>query len=737
MRQNRNLNRKAQPPPTKREWVSDRRFQAVALIFAAMLLAYLPAIIKGGFVWDDHVFVTDNLLLRNVEGLRRIWLELGAMTQYYPLTYSSLWLEYHFWGLHPLGYHAVNVLLHGLNVLLLFKILRRLEVPGAWLAAAIFALHPVEVESVAWVTELKNTLSGVCCLGTALAYLNFDRDRKWTFYAGALGLFILGLMAKSVITTLPAALLVVFWWKRGRLTWKRDVLPLLPFFAVGIASGLFTAWMERKFVGAEGSGFDFSLVERCLIAGRAFWFYLGKLFWPANLLFIYPRWNISQAVWWQYLFPAAALLLLAGCWLLRRRTRGPLAGLLFFAGTLLPALGFFNVYPFRYSFVADHFQYLAGIGPIVLAAAGMTIASGFLERRKPFLEPVLCGALLAALGMLTWQQCGMYADNETLWRRTLVGNPNSFMVHDNLGAALLKKGRVVEGIEQFQTALKLEPESASARNNLGAAFLDQGRVDEAIEEYQKAIAVEPENLIAQSMARQMLGNLLLRKGQVDEAIPLYQKALEINPDNAEVHNNLGLALFQKGRLDEAIAQCQKAMEINPDFAEAHFTLGNALFQKGRLDQAIAHYQQALAIRPDFAGVHYNLGNALLQKGQLDEAVVQYQKVLEVHPDSTAVYDKLRQLAWMLATSPDASVRNGAKAVELAQQANQLAGGKNPVFLQTLAAACAEAGRFGDAIQDVQKAIELARASGQPDLVEQLSGELKLYEAGLPFHQQSK
>src|ERR1039457_3906667 len=178
MRQNRKLNRKAPPPPNKREWFSDRRFQGV-LIVAAILLAYFPAILKGGFVWDDHVFVTDNLLLRNMDGLQRIWFELGATTQYYPLTYSCLWLEYHFWGLHPLGYHLVNVLLHGLNVLLLFRILRRLEVPGAWLAAAIFALHPVQVETVAWITEHKNMLSGACYLGAALAYLNFDRDRKW------------------------------------------------------------------------------------------------------------------------------------------------------------------------------------------------------------------------------------------------------------------------------------------------------------------------------------------------------------------------------------------------------------------------------------------------------------------------------------------------------------------------------------------------------------------------------
>ncbi len=271
-----------------RDWI------CALLLVLVTVLAYQPAW-NGKPIWDDDAHITKPEL-RSLGGLARIWMEPGAAQQYYPLVHSFFWVEHRVWGDRTLGYHLINLLLHAGCALLLVKILRRLEVPGAWLAAAIFALHPVEVESAAWIAELKNTLSGVCCLGAALAYLNFDRNRKWTFYAGALGLFMLGLMSKTVIATLPATLLVIFWWQRGRLSWNQDVLPLLPFFAAGIVAGLFTAWMERAFIGAEGSDFNLSAIQRCLIAGRAFWFYLGKLFWPAHLIFIYPRWNVSRAV---------------------------------------------------------------------------------------------------------------------------------------------------------------------------------------------------------------------------------------------------------------------------------------------------------------------------------------------------------------------------------------------------------------------------------------------------------
>ena len=348
---------------------------AIVLV-VAVVLTYQPAW-QGGLIWDDDAHVTRSELC-SWQGLYRIWFDLRRHEQYYPLLHSAFWIEHQLWGRATLGYHLVNILLHAAAAVMVAMILRRLAVPGALLAAAVFALHPVQVESVAWITEQKNTLSAVFYLAAAWLYLRFDDQRKRWWYACSLGLFVLGLLSKTVTATLPGALLVLFWWRRGRLSWRRDIVPLLPFFALGAGAGALTAWVERKLIGAQGAAFDLSIVQRVLIGGRAVCFYLGKLLWPSNVLFLYPRWNVSATIWWQYLFPAGALLLLAVAWGLRRRLRGPLAGLLFFAGTLFPVLGLFNVFPFIYSFVADHFQYLASLGIIVLVSAGAAL---LLERR--------------------------------------------------------------------------------------------------------------------------------------------------------------------------------------------------------------------------------------------------------------------------------------------------------------------------------------------------------------------
>jgi len=337
------------------------------LLVAATFLAYWPAW-NGQPVWDDDLNLTKPELWTTAD-FAPLWTKPGATPQYYPLSYSVFWMEHHLWGRSTLGFHLFNILLHVFSALLIVRILQRLRIPGAWLAAGIFALHPIQVESVAWMTELKNTLSGVFFLGAGLAYLRFDYKQEKRYYAVAFILFILGLLAKSAIVILPAALLMVFWWMRGRIGWKRDVTPLLPFFTIGIISGVFTAWFERRFVGAAGNDFNFTFIERCLIAGKAAWFYLYKLFWPVNLNFIYPRWHIDASAMCQYLFPAALLLAAALFWGLRNRSRAPLATLLYFCITLFPALGFFNVNFFRFSFVADHFQYLACLGPIAAAAA--------------------------------------------------------------------------------------------------------------------------------------------------------------------------------------------------------------------------------------------------------------------------------------------------------------------------------------------------------------------------------
>jgi tetratricopeptide (TPR) repeat protein len=678
------------------EWFWNLRKQdwLLGLLLAmAVFCAYQP-VWHAGFIWDDEAHVTRPELC-SLGGLARIWFQLGATQQYYPLMHSVFWVEHRLWGYSALGYHLVNVLLHVVVALLLVKILRQLKIPGAWLAAAIFALHPVQVESVAWISELKNTLSGVFYLGAALIYLEFDRSRNRGKWVLALGLFAAGLMSKTVIATLPAALLVVFWWQRGKISWKQDVLPLIPFFIMGMGVGLFTAWVERKFViGAEVSEFNFSLVERLLIAGRVIWFYLGKLFWPVNLAFVYPRWDVSQGVWWQYLFPAAVLLLLGMLAGWHRRWRGPLAGLLFFSGTLFPALGFFNVYPFLYSFVADHFQYLAGIGPIALMAGGITAAMGFWGKGKCFLQPAFCGALLLTLGILTWRQCGMYADNETLWRATIARNPDSFLAHNDLGLLLSQKGQMDEALEHYQKALEIKPQYVPAHYNLGNAFL--------------------------------------QRGQWNEAIACFQKALEINPNVSRVWYNLGNAFLRSGRVEKAIVSYQETLKIRPDFWEGYNNLGNALGQAGRTDEAIAAYLKALEISPDNAGIYNNLGNALMRNGRLDEAIANFQKVLAIRPDFAEAQNSLGYGAWVLATSPEASVRNGIKAVKLAEQVNRFSQGVNPLFLGTLAAAYAETGRFPEAVDTAQHAQQLAVAQNNTRLVNVLQQQIGFYKTGSPF-----
>jgi tetratricopeptide (TPR) repeat protein len=585
---------------------ADKTLLTALLIVCCTFLAYLPAL-DGGLLWDDAAHVT-RPELRSLHGLWRIWTDLGATQQYYPLLHSAFWFEYKLWGDSTLCYHLVNLLLHAAAAILVMLIMRRLGLPGAWLGALIFALHPVCVESVAWIAEQKNTLSTVFYLGAALLYLNFDRTRRGSQYFLALALFVLAMLTKTVTDTLPAALLVVFWWQRGRLGWKRDVLPLLPWLALGAAAGLFTAWVERKFVLAEGPDFALTLVERFLVAGRALWFYLGKLVWPANLMFFYPRWHVDSAQWWQYLFPLAALAALTGLCLLAHKHRGPLAGALIFAGTLFPALGFFNVYPFIYSYVADHFQYTASLGIIVPVAAGL--ASAVTSGTRRWVVAAAC-LVLAALGVLTWQQCGMYSDMETLFQETIARNPTSWAAHNNLGALIATTpGRLEEAMQHYREATRLKPDYAMAHSNLAHALsLTPDGAPEAIEEYRAALRIDPNF----AEAHNNLGLILSKiPGRLPEAIEHYQAALRVDPASAEAHNNLGIALLNTpGRTSEAIPHFQAALRLKPDSAEIHNNLGGALsLAPGRLQEAIEEYRAALRLQPDYSDASYNLEVAL-------------------------------------------------------------------------------------------------------------------------------
>ncbi|MBK8596543.1 MAG: tetratricopeptide repeat protein [Holophagales bacterium] len=549
---------KAAPPAGERaaEAASWPRLLPFAALVVATFLAYRPAW-HGGLLWDDAAHVT-RPHLRTVGGLLRIWLEPGATQQYYPLTHSAFWLQSRLWGDETLGSHLVGIALHLLAALLLYAGLRRLEVPGALLSAAVFALHPVQVESVAWLSELKNTLSGTLFFGAALAYLGFDRGRRRGAYALALGLFVLGLLAKTVVAVLPVALLAALWWRRGRLEARRDVLPLVPFVLLGLSAGLLTAWVEKRFViGGLSVHFGLDPPERVLLAGKAFWFYLGKLAWPADLVFLYPRWEISRGASTAWLFPAGVALLFVAAWAVRERWRGPLAALVFFGAALLPALGFVDIYPFRFSFVADHFQYLACAGPIALACGVAAAWSGRLgeapRRALAASAVLLCGVL----ALLSSRQSRIYADAETLWRATVERNPSCWLAWNNLGVLALERGNDGEAERLFSEALRLNPGYEAALNNAGFVLARRGRAGEAIGYYERALAVWP----AYPDAHVNLGNALFVTGKPGEAVGHYEKAIAQRPDLLEPRNNLALALVATGRPAEAAAHFESALGL--------------------------------------------------------------------------------------------------------------------------------------------------------------------------------
>jgi tetratricopeptide (TPR) repeat protein len=577
---------------SKRDWF-------FCLILAIVtILAYQPAW-HGGFVWDDAANIATPEM-RSLDGLRRIWFVPRATQQYQPLHYSSSWLQQRLVGDSPTGYHIVNLLLHIGCVVLVLSILRVLQIPGAELATIIFALHPVNVETVAWIAERKNTLAGVFGLAATLWYLKFDESRSKRTYALAISLFVLGLLTKTSIVTMPLAWLVIFWWKRDGISWRRDVVPLVPFLFLSAAAGLMTRWIEYGNIAYRSRTLDLSFLDRCLIAGRAFWFQLWKLFWPSDLMFVYPRWDINAGVWWQYLFALAVLALLGILWSLRRWSRAPLAGVFVYILLLLPMLGFLNIYFFFYSFVADHWQYLACLGIITPCASGIVLLAERLQRWRAWLEP---GVMLVIAGVLfvgTSRQSRMYSDIETLYRTTIARNPACWMAQVNLGNILYKANRIPEAMDLFNQASEIKP--AVAHYSLGNAFIDKGRTSEAIDEYREALRIDPDY----AEAHTNLGNALLLTGRPSEAIDEYEQALRVNPVSAETHNNFGNALVQTGRASAAIDHFQQALRMTPNSASAHNNLGAALAQIGRTHEAIAEFKAALRINPGYIDARNNL-----------------------------------------------------------------------------------------------------------------------------------
>ena len=553
----------------------NHRRAGALLLLVLVLVAYVPAF-SGGFIWDDDDHLTENLHVAAPDGLRDIWSSLSA-SRYYPLTLTTFWVGRQLVGLKPLPYHFLNIVLHALNGLLLWQVLRRLAVRGAWVGAALWALHPVMAESVAWITELKNTQSTLFLLLALGCWLRFDETRRRRDYWFALGAFAGALASKPATVMLPVVLLLCVWWRSGRWRWP-DIARTVPFWALSAGMSILTIVEQRRLVhSAAKPEWQLSLTERCALAGRAVWFYVGKLAWPMNLTFVYPRWNVRTDHLGDWLPAIAVVAVLAGLWLGRRHpwARAGLFGAGCFVLLLAPVLGFFDVYYFRYTFVADHFDYLPSMALLALAPA--TVMGIVRDAR---LRTALAVAVLAMLGLLTWRQSGVYHNMQTLWEDTLVKNPACWMAHNNLGYELARQNRSAEAIEHYQAALQIKPDFPDPHNNLGIQLDLQNRPTAAIAEYAAALKIEP----TYTLARYNLAIALCKLGQTNDAMRQYEIILSFDPQNADAHYNFGLALARQGRLESAVPHFAQAYQWGRSPAAAH-NWALALRKLGRTNDA--------------------------------------------------------------------------------------------------------------------------------------------------------
>jgi tetratricopeptide (TPR) repeat protein len=608
------------------------------VLFLLTFLAYLPAL-HGGFVWDDEIMVSKSAVIRSPEGLYTIWCTT-SLPDFFPLTSTSLWLEWRLWGMNPMGYHVTNILLHAGSVILLWRVLRRLNVPGAWLVAAVFGVHPVNVESVAWIAERKNTLAMFFYAATLLCWLKSDGAGRRGWYWLGIAAFVLALLSKTSVAPLPVVLLLCAWWRRGAITW-RDVWRTVPFFAAAAILSLVTIWFQNhRAIGGDVVQ-TAGLAGRAATAGCAVWFYIYKDLLPLNLAFIYPHWEIDPHSAVSYL-PLAALAVCFGiCWKWRRSWGGAaLFGLGYFVVMLLPVLGFFDIYFQLYSLVADHWQYFSLIGVIALTVALVTRALPATGGAWPGRGIAL--AVLAALSALTWSQARIYASNETLWRDTLAKNPACWVAHSNYGLCLKDEGDYAGAEAQYRAALKYRPGFDEAMENLGALLVDTGRAGEAMEYLQKAVG----DKFDFGAAHNDLGIALVQRGRFDEAMAHFQAAIKYTPNNPISHNSLGNILVLHEEYAAAVPEYEAALRLNPNYPEAHNNMGYALEKLGRTDEALSHYREAVRLQPDYVQAHLNLGSLLAQTGRHDEAISQLKETMRLDPDNAKAKPLLQKLEGM-------------------------------------------------------------------------------------------
>jgi tetratricopeptide (TPR) repeat protein len=766
--------------------LSFRVWLIAALLALVTIALYWPAMQCDFVNFDDDLVVTSNAQVQ--EGLtweNAKWAFVNPVNSiWHPLTVMSHMLDCQMFGLKPWGHHLSSVLLHVLNTVLVFVLLQQMT-GVLWrsvMVAALFGWHPLHVESVAWVAERKDVLSGLFFMLTLGAYERYARKRSapgsrlWTFdYCLTLLFFALGLMSKPMLVTVPCVMLLLDYWPLGRVTgdgWRVTgkkngkpstlnpqlstlLLEKLPFFGLAAVASVVTYVVQRR--GGAMVLFDkLPLDTRLGNALISYCRYLGKLFWPVDLAVFYPhlgKWPLEQ-VWL-----AGVLLLGISALLVVKRGRYPfmLMGWLWYCGTLVPVIGMVQV---GGQAMADRYTYIPSLGVLILAIWGVYE----LTRRWRYQVMVLSGAACVVVVLcfgLTQQQLGYWKDNEALFRHALAVTENNYLAYNNLGFALGEKGQIDKAISQYQEAIRLKSNYAEAHNNLGNALGIKGQIDKSINQFQEAIRLKPDY----AAIHYNLGIALDRKGQTDEAIGQYREAIRLVPSDAHAHNNLGIILDRKGQTNEAISQYRETIRLKPDFDEAHYNLAKLLAAQGQLPEAVSQYRTVIRLKPDSADAHGNLANVLATQGKLNEAVQEYQRTLKLVPNSAQAHFRYGQalqgqhkfgaamteyqkaldlapqhlsahlgLAWLLATCPDSSLRDGKRAVEVAQQAVQLSGGKSPEILDTLAAAYAEAGRFPEAVETAKRALNLNATRNNQPLADALQMRLKLYEANAPYHE---
>ena len=658
--------------------VSDRKILIKAIFTIIICVSvYLPAF-QGGFVWDDESMLTNNIIHEN-NGLYRTWFTT-EQTNYWPITWTTYWLEHNLWGLNPIGYHITNILIHIACSLLIWRILVLLKIPVPWLAALIFAVHPVNVESVAWIAQRKTILAMLFFLITILLYLKFEGSNDYLLYWLSAGTFTLAMLSKGSVVGLPIVLLLIIWWQRGTIT-RRDILHTLPFFAISAVMSCVEIWFQTNRAIGEGIVRNENFLARVSAAGMAVWFYIYKAISPLNLAFIYPRWQINTTNLLSYV-PAALLL---GLFLLLWRYRRTWARPLLFALTynvamLFPILGFFTIYFMKYSFVADHYQYVSIISIVSpITAAGYFIAIHFGTARMSLVK-VIAALIVITLGILTWRQCYIYKDEKILWNDTLRKNPNCAMVHYNLANVLRSEGKFDEAVSQYRNAIFIDPDYTKAYNNLGVALESQGKFDDALLNFNYALKLNPDY----SDVHHNIAALLQSQGKVDEAAGHLLQALKINPDDFEAHYNIAAIFESQGKFDEAISHYQQALRIRPDYAHAHNNLAVILKAHGRLDDAASHYLLALKAKPDDPIAYYNLANLFLSQGKIDDAIDCYRRAIQLKPDYVEAHCNL-------------------------------------------GAALESQGKFDEAIESYHKALELTAAVKNDKLADQIRDRLKVCE----------